>query len=138
MAREFNNYFCILVLFTFEAQSPAVILDNAVADAQPETGALAFGFRGEKRIGHLVDHRGRDPTAVIFKANPHKRMTLGGYRSDDDFQFFALVGICKFFVKGMPGIADDVHEDLLDFVGLRHYVQLVVWQICFDNDIVLA
>ena len=60
-------------------------------------------------------------------------MAVGSYRFGGYFQDFVFVGFGKFLVQRVPGVADDVDKDLLDFVGLGFNVRQVVWKIGVDG-----
>ena len=51
--------------------TPAVLLDDAMTDAQPQTGALTLGFGGKKGIHDLIDDCRRYSAAIILETNPN-------------------------------------------------------------------
>ena len=58
----------------FDVDRAAVVLDDAVADAQPQAGALARRLGGEERVEDpLPDGRG-DASALVDHFDPHRRL----------------------------------------------------------------
>ena len=82
----------------------AVLLHNAVADGETETGALADGPSGEEGVENMGQHLGVDATAFVTDADFDSAGVAQAARHCED----TAVG------HGLTGVEDQVGEDLLE------------------------
>jgi len=94
----------------------AVLLDDAVADGKSQSRALADGLGGEKRFEHLVLDLGGNAVAGVGDLGRHE-VPVGMDAKGDAF----LAGCARAgnaVLNGVPGVDEQVHEDLFQPVGL--------------------
>jgi hypothetical protein len=88
-----------------------VLGHNAVADAEPQTGATLIPSGGEKRVEQLANMLGWNPGAVIGKRNPDEAFYL--------LSLYAELAPVVGFNHGVLGIQYDVQKDLLNLVRVN-------------------
>src|ERR1041384_6491326 len=85
---EFESKFTKLTGFGTDGNSTIAFLDDAVANAQAQTHALAHVFGGEERVKNLVEVLGIDAGAVI--PNDQDALTRLDAALDVDRRFLIL------------------------------------------------
>ena len=108
----------------------AVALDDALAKGQSESGSLAHRLRREERLEDALQDLRRDARPRIRHLQQHPR--VGGIESGADAE---LSG------GGAPmhrvvGVGDEVHDHLMELVGIRPELRKVLGQIEVDLDVV--
>ncbi len=111
--RQINHKGSTFAFFALYFDAAFVFFDDAVTDAQPQTGAFADGFGGKKRL--------EQPTFYVFA---HAFSGVG--YSDRDlafvFQIFGFQRDSPVPLHGLQGIVDDVEKYLVDFAGGTFYL----------------
>jgi hypothetical protein len=90
----------------------AVLLDDAITDAEAKPRALSHLFGGKERIENLVGMR--NPVAVIGKRDLNCVSGLGGH----DFNASGTAD----FMHGVIGVVENVEEHLLQLMGIADNV----------------
>ena len=119
-----------------DVDGSAVILDDAVADAGAQAGALAHFLGGEKRLEELaLDMLGH---AVARVDDLDDDAAAVGARADGDAPVARdrRAPARALFVDRVDGVADQVHEDLLQPVVIRQDRRQVGGEIELDLDLV--
>src|SRR5690606_6325182 len=100
-----------------EQQATAVVVDDPVADREPEAGPLIAALRGEEGIEDAGDHRLRHAAAVIADLDADPGRVVTGERLGADLDGLVLVVARPAGVEGVAGVGHEVHDHLLDLLA---------------------
>ena len=114
----------------FDANAPAVVVDDAVADRQAEAGPLAAFLRREERVEDAAQVLRRNADAIVDERQ--EDVALLGARAD--LQLAAAVRA----QHRVLGVGDDVEEDLLDLVRVGHRQRQVRVEVEVEVDVLDA
>ncbi len=106
----------ILPFDTLKQQVTVMLLDQAVTDTESQSGSFPPGFGGAERIADPLPDAVVESNSVVTNAKLNEvaatvRELLGG-----DTDVFHLFVYSEFAVDCLAGVAQDIHEHLLDFV----------------------
>ena len=107
-----------------------MLLDDAVADRQPQPGPLPDPLGGEERIEDLLQMIGLDAGAVVLDADPDTR----GRPAGRDAQHALAVRLGH----RLLGVDDDVQDDLLQLVRIGQGLRQVLREIGLHLDVAHA
>src|SRR5215472_11515491 len=108
--RQLSNECSASTGFALRPDDSAVLLNDAVADREAKTGALAYLFCGEEGVENLSQVLGRYPRSIIGYTNdypPAARFDLG---------FQCQCPLLTAGADGLLGIDNNIQEDLLELV----------------------
>ena len=125
---EFQDEFGAHSGLAFGPNAAAVLLHDAVGEAETEPGALALRFGGEERVEDLLEVLRADTRAVVNDPQPHLRVGAAGAHDN--------VAIAAEGLQGLPGVAHDVEDDLLELVGIAEQERQPLGVFADEGDVV--
>ena len=106
-----------------------MVLDDLAAQVETYACSLVGGLGGEERVEYLVDDRRLDADAVVAYLQDVSSLGLGGEEKDlggrllilDSIRRAVLQILLGLFHHGIDGIAEQVHDGLVEHVGITVY-----------------
>ena len=90
-----------------------VLINDPIAETQPETGSFAHGFRREKWIENLREIFVVNPRSIVLKGDSDT--IAGGFRTDTNFASGPV------FFDGLAGVIQEVQEYLLKLMRITEH-----------------
>ena len=96
-----------------------MLLDDVVTDAQTEAGSFPWLFGREKRHTDLVEVFFWDANSVVRDFKPDEWSAPDDHFLGSESHGLVFVPVWVSLVQGMPGIRQQIDENLLDLVIAR-------------------
>ena len=110
LGRDFDNEGGAFAGKSVRGNGAAMFADDAIAEAEAETGAFAGGLGGEKRVEHFVKMILWDAGAVIFDGDANVGGSAFGNNADQAVTFDVF--------ECLAGVVEDIQNDLLELVAI--------------------